>query len=100
MFAGAVDADASSLGVTLYQYTASITEHRVLAAMRFIVRWDLSTIPLPAGTYAHRNLENGESRERLSAKGRGVICEKLNRRPPLAKYGLQLPNNAGSILAW
>ena len=55
-FAGAVDADASSLGVTLYQYTASITEHRVLAAMHFIVRWDLSTIPLPAGTYAHWNL--------------------------------------------
>ena len=37
-FAGAVEADASSLGVTLYQYTASITEHRVLVAMRFIVR--------------------------------------------------------------
>ena len=26
MFAGAVDADTSSLGVTSYQYTASITE--------------------------------------------------------------------------
>ena len=36
MFAGAVDADASSLGVTLYQYTASITEHRVLVAIRFM----------------------------------------------------------------
>ena len=33
MFAGAVDADTSSLGVTLYQYTASITEHRVVSTL-------------------------------------------------------------------
>ena len=46
----------SSFGVTICQYIASIREHCVLAAMCFIMRWDLSTIPFWNGTWVHRNL--------------------------------------------
>ena len=48
--AGAVEAIASSFGVTLYQYDAFMTEQRVLAAIRLMVRWHLSTMPLPDGS--------------------------------------------------
>ena len=57
--AAALEIDTSSFGVVLYLCTASATVHCFLAAILWILRWHLSTMPLPLGTCAHLNLELG-----------------------------------------
>ena len=49
--AGTVNPVMSSLGVALYQYTASWIEHHILAAILLTVQCHHSAIPLPSGVY-------------------------------------------------
>ncbi len=51
--AGAVEAIASSFGITLYQYNASMMEQHALAVIHLMVQWHLSTMLLLDSTSAH-----------------------------------------------
>ena len=52
-FADAVARDVPSLGVILYKYGASEIVHCFLAAIFSMLRWLLSAMSLPDGTYAN-----------------------------------------------
>ena len=87
VFAGAVEAVLSSFAVMLCQYTASMIEHCILAAMHLIVQWDLSTIPFPNGKWAHQNCTcTPHVRANCPQNTMPVLVSSSVSGPPFTKY--------------